>query len=343
MKGLRVLSRPTHGWVEYVKHTPCQTQEEVQHYYRRVGQLVCLFYVLQASDMHYENIVACGEYPIPIDLETIMTPRAISLLQDTAMPAHGEQRQNAIGYSVYQSTLLPMKLPVQGKSLDLSFLGCITGFESPYEAPCWKDINTDAMRVVSEVTRIEAGKNAVVLDGTLMRSSDHLEEIVTGFRTMYNLLAKYRDDLLTPWGPLVPFMGCPLRYIFRSTFIYEKLLARIAHPNFLCDGVDRWIEMQVLKRPLLKNKVDPRFWTIVDAEVRALQRLDVPSFKLLPEGNDLLSDEGVVIENFFDRSALDHVRACLTQLSVEDLERQVDFIRDTFVDTSVIPAEASTK
>jgi lantibiotic modifying enzyme len=236
-----------------------------------------------------------------------------------------------------------MKLPVMGKTLDLSFLGCIAGFESPYEVLRWKDINTDAMKPVYEVASVGAAKNAVVFDGTLMKSSDFLEDIVTGFRTMYKLLAKYRDDLLTPWGPLVPFMSCPLRYIFRSTFIYEKLLARLAHPSFLCDGVDRWIETQVFKRPLLKNKADPRFWTIIDAEVRALQRLDVPSFTLLPEGNDLLTNEGTVIENFFNQSALDQVRACLIQLGVEDLERQVDLIRDSFVDTSVIPVEASTK
>ena len=31
-------------------------------------------YSVNAVDIHYENIIAYGEYPIPIDLETIMHP-----------------------------------------------------------------------------------------------------------------------------------------------------------------------------------------------------------------------------------------------------------------------------
>jgi type 2 lantibiotic biosynthesis protein LanM len=338
LKGLRTLSRATHGWMEYIEHLPCKTQDEVQRYYQRVGQLVCLFYALQASDMHFENTIANGEYPIPIDLETIITPPPPCTSQDDPFGRSKGSLRNAHDYSVRQSTLLPMQVAFQGKSLDLSFLGCVSTFDVPIETPHWKDINTDTMRLVYEAANIEVNKNVVIFEGSVVKASDYLEDIIAGFRTMYGLLTKYRDDLFAPDGPLAYFAGKPIRYVFRSTFIYEKLLYRLTHSLFLRDGVDRWIEMQIFKKPLLKHNADPQLWTIIDAEVYALARLDVPRFTALPEGTELIADGETTIANAFDRSALDQVRACLAQLSVEDLERQIGFIRDALTD---VPANAS--
>jgi lantibiotic modifying enzyme len=56
--------------VEVVEYLPCQNQEEIKRYYQRAGQLLCLLYVLGANDCHNENLIACGEYPVLVDLET---------------------------------------------------------------------------------------------------------------------------------------------------------------------------------------------------------------------------------------------------------------------------------
>ncbi len=331
LKGVRTLSQATHGWVEYIEHLPCQTWDEVQRYYQRVGQLVCLLYVLQATDMHYENIIANGEYPVPIDLETIMTPVPPCLSPNDPF-GRSSQRRDASEYSVHQSTLLPMKIPFQGKTLDLSFLGCVLDFDVPAEIPCWKDLNTDAMRLVYETIHLDASKNGVILNGVVVKASDYLEEIVVGFRTMYNLLMHYRNDLLAPEGPLSWFVGCPIRYVFRPTFVYEKVLHRLIHPLFLRDGADPWVEMQVLKKPLLRSDADPSLWAMIEAEIEALARFDVPHFSARAEGRDLFTDGESTIPDAFGTSALDQVRACLAHLSVEDLEHQLSLIRDALVE-----------
>ena len=61
-KVLRVLDRSTHGWVEFVEHLPCRDQDEARRYYERAGMLLCLFYALEGTDCHYENIIA-GRVP----------------------------------------------------------------------------------------------------------------------------------------------------------------------------------------------------------------------------------------------------------------------------------------
>src|SRR3712207_8377597 len=51
-------------------------RSEALRYYERAGMLLCLFYVLEGTDCHYENIIASGEYPVLIDTETLMHHRA---------------------------------------------------------------------------------------------------------------------------------------------------------------------------------------------------------------------------------------------------------------------------
>ena len=66
-----VLDRTAYSWEEYVEIRECETEQEVKNYFRRLGSLLFLCYLTDAGDMHGENILASGEYPVPIDLETV--------------------------------------------------------------------------------------------------------------------------------------------------------------------------------------------------------------------------------------------------------------------------------
>src|SRR5262249_2293041 len=81
LRRLRLLNRTTHGWVECVEHVPLPDAEAAERYYRRMGMLLCLAYVLGGSDCHYENIIACGAQPVLVDHET--------LFQSSMMPFDG--------------------------------------------------------------------------------------------------------------------------------------------------------------------------------------------------------------------------------------------------------------
>ena len=72
MKSLKVINRSDYGWVEFVEQRPCLNQQEANHYFQRAGVTACLLYLLNGTDCHYENLIAHGEYPVLIDLETLM-------------------------------------------------------------------------------------------------------------------------------------------------------------------------------------------------------------------------------------------------------------------------------
>ena len=67
---VKYISKRLYGWEENVRNNSCNTQKEVIGYYFRMGIHLCLGYVLGATDLHGENIIAHGEYPVIIDMET---------------------------------------------------------------------------------------------------------------------------------------------------------------------------------------------------------------------------------------------------------------------------------
>ena len=67
---VQYLSHDSYGWEEKIENIPCKNESEMEHYYFRMGIHLFLGYALGATDLHGENIIAHGEYPVIIDMET---------------------------------------------------------------------------------------------------------------------------------------------------------------------------------------------------------------------------------------------------------------------------------
>lgn len=70
-KVLKVSDRHTYGWVEYVEQLPLPDALAAQRFYQRAGMLMCILYLLQGTDCHNENLIACGEHLVLIDMSTL--------------------------------------------------------------------------------------------------------------------------------------------------------------------------------------------------------------------------------------------------------------------------------
>jgi type 2 lantibiotic biosynthesis protein LanM len=332
LKTLQVLSRPTYGWMEYVEQLPCANLQEVQRYYQRCGMLLGLLYVLGGTDMHMENLVACGEHPVLVDLEMAISPGWSPLLQYKMTSNSLPQPEVFYAQTVLSIGLLPAQTTSKGikRVFDATGLG---GIEEPAsEVIQWQHINTDAMsrRLITNHDTATPEQNYVMLQGTMVNSSTYSEEIVTGFGQIYRILLTHRHKLLAPEGPLSAFLNCPLRIILRKTTTYMKILSRLHHPTFLHDACDRWIELQMLKRPLPTTLADARLWDLAEAEMASLKQLDVPWFGTTFQGHDLLTDHGQSISDVFPVSAQERIYSCLKQLDESDLQRQTNLIRASF-------------
>ncbi|MFD1050101.1 DUF4135 domain-containing protein, partial [Kibdelosporangium lantanae] len=71
LRAPRVVDRGGYGWVEWLRHEDCTSMTGARDFYRRAGALAAICYLLDAGDLHLENVIACGDHPVVIDLETL--------------------------------------------------------------------------------------------------------------------------------------------------------------------------------------------------------------------------------------------------------------------------------
>jgi type 2 lantibiotic biosynthesis protein LanM len=343
---MRVMDRGDYGWVEFIRAGPCQSIEEVRRFYRRQGAYLALLYGLEATDFHYENLIAAGEHPVLIDLESIFHARENTdeTFDDQPLAA----ARKAVGDSVLRIGLLPVRLWGDGnvEGVDLSGLGAAEGQISPIPAPYWDRGRTDEMGLKRMRLPIPGQQNRPMLSGQPLNAMDYAAEIEAGFTKMYRLLLCHREELID--GPLANFARDETRCILRPTMTYSWLLNESLHPDWLQDALDRDLFFERLWHAARQR---PEFFKIVPMELRDLCEGDVPLFTCRPGSRDLKSSRGEVIEGFFEKSGLELVADKLRSLKAGDCERQRWFIRASLsaladdsassVPEQAIPAEAA--
>jgi type 2 lantibiotic biosynthesis protein LanM len=341
LKTLQVLNRATYGWMEYVEQVPCASPQEVRNYYVRAGMLLGLLYVLGGTDIHQENLVACGEHPVPIDLEMAVASGVPPLLQYKMTTSHVTQPAEIFEQTVLHSGLLPTRdcSRKDRQAVNISALGGIEESPSLMTIRRWKNINTDAMSLLqSEEQGDSQGIHTVMMQDTPMNSANYIEEIRTGFMRFYHFLLDYRQELLAPEGPLSLFEHCSLRIVLRKTETYAKELTRLKHPKFLREGDERWIDLQIFKRPLQTSLAEPKLWELAEAEMSSLEQLDVPWFGTTFESHDLQMDTGLTIKNVFPLSGREWIHSRLTRLDESDMQRQIQLIEASYLAASATKA-----
>jgi type 2 lantibiotic biosynthesis protein LanM len=331
-KVLEVLDRSTHGWVEFVEHLPCRDHDEARRYYERAGMLLCLFYVLEGTDCHYENIIASGEYPVLIDTETLMHHRAREIVpeDENAQTEAFEQ----IGHSVLRTGLLPRwELSADERTAyHVSGLGEAAEQELAIRAPKWIRVNTDRMAVESAPVTLPARENVPRLGDVPLSLQEHSPQVVDGFRRMYRFLLDHRDTLLGS-DPLRELAHEQVRFVFRATRVYGLILRNLHNRRYLRDGADRSIQLEQLGRAQVppRDLVDgpdekPLFWPVFAAERRAMEESDIPFFTARASSDALIVSPGEEIEGCFQEPSFDLVLGVLDGLDDDDLEQQVAFI-----------------
>ena len=333
LRTLQIVDCGDHSWVEYIDQATCQSLDEVRRFYERQGANLALLYVVAATDLHFENLVATGEHPLFIDLEALFHQRPHRQEIDPATQALTE--------SVLAIRLLPQTAYVEGidKPVDFSGLGATAGQTLPYLAARLQAAHTDDMRVALEHAELPPGHHLPTLHGEPVDLREHGGDLLTGFKRMYELLANHRNELLAADGPFARFADVEVRHIARITQIYSILRDMSLHPDRLRDALDRdrWLD-----RLWAQAKDFPTLARLIAAERADLYRNDIPLFTTRPSSRDLFSSTGERIETYFEQSSFDLMRERIANLGSDDLARQSWLIQATLaiLPTSTSPAAA---
>lgn len=329
-KLLKVINHSTYGWVEFVESLPCEDKQEVQRYYERIGMLLCVLYALKANDCHFENLIACGEHPVLVDMETLMHHQVWEkedLRKYSAAPLLANQQ--LFQDSVLRSGLLPQWIsgPDGQGAFDLSGLGGHSEQETSYCVLKWNNINTDDMSLGYEFAKIPLRANVPSQKGVTLSPNDYVEELVDGFQQMYRFLVGHREALLASDSPLATLAHQQVRFIFRPSQVYGSVLYNTLQPECLRDGVDRSIELDVFSRAFLSSDSKPLLWSLLKAELQALEQMDLPYFAGYSDSAALSITPGQTIEQCFKEPSYDGVISRIKQLSDQDLAQQIAIIR----------------
>jgi type 2 lantibiotic biosynthesis protein LanM len=319
---LAVLDRGTHGWVEYVWAGTCTSLEEVQRFYYRQGRYLALLYALEATDFHYENLIAAGEQPVLVDMEALFHPRmdGIDGGQADGLADH------ILAHSVLSVGLLPQAVAVLlgAGVVDMSGLGARAGQLLSERSPYLEAAGTDHMYIARRGEIMADSAHRPTLNGAAIEVLDFADQIAAGFEDTYRLLWRFRDDLLAPDGPLARFAHDEVRVLLRPTRLYSLLLRDGYHPDMLHDALDRdrlfdrlWHGIQ--QRPFLAR--------VIPAERADLWRGDIPLFTTRPGTRDVWSSTGERIADYCETSGMALVRRRLQEFGDDDLSRQLWFVR----------------
>ncbi len=327
LEGLQLVCLPTHGWVKWVDQAPLADGAQAKRFFFREGAQLALLHALRGTDLHEENLIAAGEAPVIIDLETLLHPdtRASSHRPDDDPAVHA-YRDSVLSVGLlpeHDYTVDPAKAVASGGAYQTEGAGSDGLF--PTLAG-----EGDTLAVRLEPLAEGQGFHLPMLEGRQLAATPHLDEFLEGFRAVYRLLERDREAFIA--GPLAAFAGAPVRVIFRSTEEYANLLRASYHPDHLRQAKAQ----ERLFGLLWRSAQQAAHWPeVVPHEVAALLRGDIPAFSVDPAQRDLVACSGAKVEGFFPQTPLAQAVERLRGLSEADLTRQEWIIRASFSTTEI--------
>ncbi len=319
---LVLLDRDSYGWSEFVEAHSCSNEDEIVRFYERQGAYLALLYALDATDFHFENLIAAGDQPILIDLEALFHARV-----STDVVPQSDVAFDCVNYSVMRIGLLPNRIfsNLPGHSLDISGLGGHEGQQTPIPVMNWEDSDTDRMHMQRQYRTLPGKNNRPKLGQNVVDPLMYRDAVATGFTRMYRLLMTNQEALCA--GPLEQFAHDEVRCIIRATNLYAHLLSESFHPDLLSDALDRDRHFDHL---WITTRYNDTLARIIPWEHADLLDGDIPMFTGYPASCDLYSSHQECIADFFDQSSLQVTKKTVRALDEQDMERQLWFVHASF-------------
>jgi type 2 lantibiotic biosynthesis protein LanM len=315
----RVLARARHGWAEFI------AAEAAGRSYRRAGALLALLYVLQARDIHSDNVAWRGDQPILLDLETLFHPSPVAALRDWPGDAATVAALERLSDSVAAMLYLP--LWVAAPTGEPIALGGLTGVPPVQdETSAYLDVNTDRMRLAgAPKAGTEDPENRG--DAAALSRPENCAALCAGFAEVYRYFQDNRQMIAADNGPIVGyFAGVTTRAVLKPTTDYVRKL-RMAKRRVRClkSGLDWSAQFGEFHQTGGSAPDAPCLAAVRAAERRSLANLDVPFFSAV---TDSLAVEahGEDIAACFTETPLAQVLARVKTLNTVDLDCQLALI-----------------
>lgn len=303
--------QPTHyGWMEWIAAAPMAVGAQAAYHWR-LGSLMGLYRALGGIDLHIENAVAAGAYPVLIDVECLLHPSSQPFMQAQAGQSDVE---DATAIALVNMGALPNYSFSSGGIYSIGLFGTGAAQTGP-DVLTLSHPNTDwmAMRRVPQATPWQQLPQTA--PGPV-DSRPYAADVAQGYRDTLKLVLAHREDLLS--GPVQRMRQARGRHLARTTGHYGALLNEALQPDAQSSGVLFDVSFEALHRHIAS--LPSGYQAMAPAERDDLRQLDVPRFMFDAASRQVLTAHGKPLGECHVQTPYDRMATALRALTAEQAD-----------------------
>lgn len=317
LKTFKVLDFENYGWIEFVNHEEVNSEEELKEYYHKAGILLATSLLLGSKDCHHENLIASGKNPVMIDHETIIQP----FFNNKSFRSWDDQFKIP-PFSVLESVLIMNQ--DTGAPLDIVGFGVKGNIEATELEKKVINPNTiNSKRTTRFTTRKIVDKNIPMFEGKYIFVSDYKEHFIDGFSSAYDTFLSSKKELTSNDSPLQVFKNNEVRYVWRPTFVYFKILKYMRGASLMSSFEEYYSKLHYLLSKAFQGENMEKYKFILDFEMKQMLNGDIPIFSLNSEDNFLEGEKSLKI---FEHNCIENINHRINLLSSKHKNEQLEYI-----------------
>lgn len=305
----KIILRDNYSWQSFIEHLPCKNEVMINNYYYSLGIQACLLFILNANDMHFENLIANGEYPVFIDLETL-------LQTDIDF-----SNSNLEHYPSNDNVLNTLLFDVSDNSSVMDHIG---GFTNRKGMPIYditmfnKDNDQISIVESSEIYTKSTPNIPLNAKKEPVEIYEKKEIFLEGFKNSYKTIQNNFHNFL---NTLNKYENLETRIVLRPTTVYANYIEYFKQMENESDN--EILDILYNSIPFYKKSKK-----IAEYEINSLKNFDIPYFKVGLKSKKLTSvDDNLYINEFFKKTPYEKLEQKLSHLHNEDLNRQLYLLK----------------
>lgn len=242
---INFLDKEDYYWEQFVNSEFFKKEQDIKGYYYSLGGLLFIAYILNISDLHFENVLVNSHSPVLVDLETIFSITPYEVVADNkATRSIILENTN----SVLATGLLPVSSSFKYFGGDTSG---ILGGKYLKEEVTVKNKFRDNIKLVKQIKKCENyGNIPLILDKNkkkkLVDPLFYTKEIKLGFKNTFDIFREKKNIVVDTLDAL-DCKKTAVRLLYRNTKDYAVIKRLFSSPLYYNKKEELISKLSVLK------------------------------------------------------------------------------------------------
>lgn len=312
----KTLDCDHYSWIEFVDYQEINSDAALQKYYFNAGIILVISMVLNSKDCHRENVISGKQNPVIIDHETIIQPIELRTWKAS--------KSISTDFSVLESFLIATNN--SGFALDCSGYGIQTKVEATEIIKKIIPKNSiDSERVTQYSRKSLVEKNIPKFNGNYIFANEYRKDFIKGFDFAYDLFLKLKHQLISGSEPLASFSNKQIRYVWRPTYVYFRILKYLRSPEFMSNFKSYENKLHDLLSKAYTAEDMHQFQFILEHEMKQMAEGDIPIFNL--NTDNIFLDVNTRFK-MFQFNSVEYIKHRISNLSENHKKTQLGYINE---------------